>query len=131
MARAHGLGADPHDPRDNILAAVAYLRAMNDRYGYSGLFAAYNAGPGRYEAYLRGQRGLPGETRIYLAQVVDGAPATTVRGMDSGMEGSRSEDVAEGLFFALRPLSDPASGAENHTVNALFAIRVKPSATAE
>jgi hypothetical protein len=31
---AHGLGADPYDPRDNILAGTAYLRAMYDRYGY-------------------------------------------------------------------------------------------------
>src|SRR3546814_6466977 len=49
MRRAHDLGADPHDPRDNILAGTAYLRAMYDRYGYPNLFAAYNAGPGRYD----------------------------------------------------------------------------------
>ena len=28
-----GLGADPYDPRDNILAGAAYLRAMYDRFG--------------------------------------------------------------------------------------------------
>ncbi|GLS35130.1 hypothetical protein GCM10010869_07180 [Mesorhizobium tianshanense] len=41
------VGPDPHDPRDNILAGAAYLRAMQDRYGFPGLFAAYNAGPER------------------------------------------------------------------------------------
>lgn len=73
MARRHGLGADPHAPRDNILAGAAYLRAMYDRFGYPGLFAAYNAGPARYAAHLRTGKPLPDETRIYLARVT-GAP---------------------------------------------------------
>jgi soluble lytic murein transglycosylase-like protein len=75
MRAAHGLGADPHAPRDNILAGTAYLRMMYDRFGYPGLFAAYNAGPGRYAAYLASGRALPAETRAYLAQVSGSAPA--------------------------------------------------------
>lgn len=39
-----GLGADPHNAHDNILAGTFYLRPMYDRFGYPGLFAAYNAG---------------------------------------------------------------------------------------
>lgn len=62
----YGLGADPFDPRDNILAGAAYLREMHDRYGSPGFLAAYNAGPARYEAYLAG-RALPAETRAYVA----------------------------------------------------------------
>src|SRR3546814_3022380 len=50
-----GLGANPYDPRDNILAGAAYLREMHDRYGSPGFLAAYNAGPGRYEEYLAGR----------------------------------------------------------------------------
>ena len=69
MRMTHGLGADPDDPRDNILAGTAYLRLMYDRFGYPGLFAAYNAGPGAYAAYLAGQRRLPAETHAYVAQV--------------------------------------------------------------
>lgn len=61
------LGDDPYDPRDNIIAGTAYLRLMYDRFGYPGLFAAYNAGPGRYAAYLEGRARLPGETVTYLA----------------------------------------------------------------
>lgn len=63
----HGLGADPYDPRDNILAGAAFLREMHDRFGAPGFLAAYNAGPGRYEEYLATGRPLPEETRAYLA----------------------------------------------------------------
>lgn len=62
MREAYGLGPDPDDPRDNILAGAAYLRAMYDRFGYPGLFAAYNAGPARYAQHLASGRRLPHET---------------------------------------------------------------------
>jgi len=65
----HGLGRDPFDPRDNILAGAAYLRELHDRYGSPGFLAAYNAGPGRYEEHLAG-RPLPAETRAYVAALV-------------------------------------------------------------
>ena len=66
----HGLGRDPFEPRDNILAGTAYLRAMLDRYGtVGGMLAAYNAGPGRYDAYLSEGRPLPAETRAYVAML--------------------------------------------------------------
>ena len=63
----YGLGRDPFDPRDNILAGAAYLREMHDRYGSPGFLAAYNAGPQRYDEYLAGVRALPAETRAYVA----------------------------------------------------------------
>ncbi|WP_234051902.1 MULTISPECIES: lytic transglycosylase domain-containing protein [unclassified Xanthobacter] len=74
----HGLGRDPYDPRDNILAGTAYLRELHDRYGSPGFLAAYNAGPGRYEASLGG-RPLPAETRAYvalLAPIIDSSGGT-------------------------------------------------------
>ena len=74
----HGLGADPFDPRDNILAGAAYLRQLHDRYGsIRAVLAAYNAGPARYEASLAGKP-LPPETRTYiaaLASVIDNQSA--------------------------------------------------------
>ncbi|MHB8884385.1 MAG: lytic transglycosylase domain-containing protein [Methylovirgula sp.] len=70
MLRArHGLGANPYDPRDNILAGAAFLRELHDRYGSPGFLAAYNAGPGRYESYLTTGRPLPAETRAYVAAI--------------------------------------------------------------
>ena len=69
MRAKHGLGADPHEPRDNILAGTAYLRAMYDRFGYPGLFAAYNAGPARYSGHLAAGRRLPAETMAYVAAI--------------------------------------------------------------
>lgn len=69
MRAAHGLGADPYDPRDNVIAGTAYLRAMYDRFGYPGLFAAYNAGPARYANHLATGGRLPPETVTYVASV--------------------------------------------------------------
>lgn len=77
----HGLGTDPFDVRDNIMAGAAYLREMHDRYGSaSAMLAAYNAGPGRYEDYLLRGRPLPTETIAYLARL------GSVTGTDSVVE---------------------------------------------
>lgn len=68
LRQHHGLESDPFEPRDNILAGTAYLRAMLDRYGTVGaMLAAYNAGPGRYDEFLSTGRPLPAETRAYVA----------------------------------------------------------------
>lgn len=69
LTARHGLGGNAYDPRANIMAGAAYLRDMHDRYGSPGFLAAYNAGPGRYEQYLRGARGLPTETQNYVAKL--------------------------------------------------------------
>ena len=62
LRQEHSLGFDPFEARDNILAGTAYLRAMLDRYGtVGGMLAAYNAGPGRYDAYLSEGRPMPNE----------------------------------------------------------------------
>lgn len=74
----YGLGDDVWDPRDNILAGAGYLRELYDRYGSPGYLAAYNAGPLRYEDYLRKGRALPVETTAYVGRIVpriDGAAA--------------------------------------------------------
>lgn len=102
MRRAHGLGTDPHDPRNNILAGTAYLRAMYDRYGYPGLFAAYNVGPGRYDDHLEHGRPLSAETRAYLA---------TVARIDPGTLSAPAVPSGTRLFFTLRTAADVSSNA--------------------
>lgn len=69
LRQRYALGPDPFDPCDNILAGTAYLRQLLDRYGDPGFLAAYNAGPGRYEAYLRGVKPLPTETLAYVGKL--------------------------------------------------------------
>lgn len=79
------LGADPYEPRNNILAGAAYLREMHDRFGPDGFLAAYNAGPGRYDDYLKHGRPLPEETRNYVAVL---APAIGVPGVPYHSDGA-------------------------------------------
>jgi soluble lytic murein transglycosylase-like protein len=65
----YGLGLDPFDPRDNILAGSGYLKEMYDRFGMAGFLAAYHAGPARYEQHLATGQPLPPETIAYIASV--------------------------------------------------------------
>jgi soluble lytic murein transglycosylase-like protein len=65
----YGLGPNPRDPHDNILAGTAYLREMYDRYGAPGFLAAYNAGPIRMDHYLRDGLPLPEGTVRYVASI--------------------------------------------------------------
>ena len=105
----HRLGADPYDPHDNIIAGAAYIRELFDRYGSPGWIAAYNAGPGRYEASLSGSP-LPSETRAYLANVApaldgNGAARPTVVAVVDPLAWTRAP-----LFIGQpdrRPAADP------------------------
>lgn len=65
----YGLGPDPYHPWDNLMAGTAYVREMYELYGAPAFLAAYNAGPRRLEDYLWGGRGLPNETRNYVARI--------------------------------------------------------------
>jgi soluble lytic murein transglycosylase-like protein len=89
----YGLGTDPFDVHDNILAGAAYLRELHDRYGAPGFLAAYDAGPARYEAYLATGRPLPNETFAYVdrlaplvANVVVGSGVVLAAAMPSWLE---------------------------------------------
>lgn len=81
LRQEYGLGADPFDPHDNIIAGAAYLREMYDLYGTPGFLAAYNAGPGRYDDHLITGQPLPDETQTYLSRLrplIDGAPVAQI-----------------------------------------------------
>lgn len=68
ISKRDGLGSDPQNVHDNILAGTAYLRDLYNRFGYPRLFAAYNAGPG---ALIR-DRKLPAETQNYVKMAMAG-----------------------------------------------------------
>ena len=69
LSTENGLGADPFNPHDNILAGAAYISQMYATYGSPGFLAAYNAGPEALDSYLAGTSQLPAETVTYLADV--------------------------------------------------------------
>lgn len=133
----YGLGRNPFDLRDNILAGAAYLREMHDHYGSPGFLAAYNAGPGRYEDYRFRRRPLPDETIAYVAML---APAIGERPLNGGasiaVSPARSRNEAT-LFVAggkarsdvVRPTTDmlPRRTMSSNAVADLTAIT--PQAT--
>ena len=106
MRLALGLGRNPQDPRDNILAGTAYLRLMYDRFGYPGLFAAYNAGPARYAGFLTSAQLLPAETRTYVAAVATAKPQRTATASLSAS------------LFAMKANARPAAQAPSAQVSA-------------
>jgi soluble lytic murein transglycosylase-like protein len=70
---ARELHADPRDPKQNVEAGTAYLRALvvkyeNDDDGVAKAVAAYNAGPAAVDRY----NGIPPyrETRDYVIRVL-------------------------------------------------------------
>jgi len=125
MREANALGTDPDNPRDNILAGTAYLRMMYDRFGYPGLFGAYNAGPGRYAAHKRTGAVLPLETRDYMAKTTGTASEPVIVALP--------DNVVQAIYvpppptvFAVRgddgeEPSDPSGGLGEKTL--IFAIR--------
>lgn len=131
-----GLGADPFDPRDNIIAGASYLRELYDSYGAPGFLAAYNAGRGRYEDWRDRGRPLPAETRAYVAKIVpmlQPGSATTVvasaspvqpvhqfwtQGQLFAVRADAPADASGSFAAAAPPTSIPASSAP---LNGLFA----------
>jgi len=122
LRKQFGLGSDPHTPRDNILAGTAYLQQMYRRYGYPAMFAAYNAGPGRYEDFLHRRRPLPAETIAYIAGIAPGAEMrfgvekVTAKSVQSGRTATSIAAKTDSIFFA------PSAA------KALFVTRTAPSA---
>ena len=113
LTSKHRLGSDPYDVRANIHAGAAYLRAMWDRYRDVRLMlAAYNAGPGRADAFAAGRRGLPAETIAYVAAIAPelggGARVSRAAAMSAPASGWRDAE----LFVArIDPVSVSADAA--------------------
>ncbi|MEP6841805.1 MAG: lytic transglycosylase domain-containing protein [Bradyrhizobium sp.] len=69
LSARYGLGLNPFDPRDNIMAGAAYLKEMHDRFGSAGFLAAYHSGPARYDQHRTTGQPLPPATMAYVAAV--------------------------------------------------------------
>ncbi len=118
----HGLGPDPFAPRDNILAGTAYLREMYDRYGsVDAMLAAYNAGPGRYDAFQATGRPLPTATITYVAKVLSllGRKSTLRRAQRGAFSASDWREAS--LFIEGR--KDHRGSADAGPENGIFAPR--------
>jgi soluble lytic murein transglycosylase-like protein len=137
MRRAHDLGPDPYVPRDNIFAGAAYLKTMHERFGWPGLLAAYNAGPARYEDYLRTGRALPGETMSYLAALDSGSNEATIAPQTpASTTNSRASSVTEfvagrSIFFIqngvrIAPESSPRAASIDRRAAPLFVPLLGP-----
>jgi D-alanyl-D-alanine carboxypeptidase len=105
----YGLGDDPYEPHDNIMAGTAYIREMYDRYGAPGFLAAYNAGPNRLDSYLSDGTPLPEETVGYVSAI------TPNLGDGTGFSGplgvfAAGASVAPPLAEPVRPPVTLASG---------------------
>jgi hypothetical protein len=82
LRERYGLGPDPYQPRDNILAGTAYLHELYQRFGSPAFLAAYSGGPQRLTDYLTAGRPLTDITVAYVASVGPriGAGSTVVPG---------------------------------------------------
>jgi hypothetical protein len=108
----YGLGIDPYDPHDNILAGAAYIRQLHDRYGAPGFLAAYNAGPRRYENHLATGRPLPDETQAYITTL-----APMIGGEQIGRKivaVSKSLTLARSRLFVVRTTSSTIDDRPSH-----------------
>ncbi len=89
---ARELHADPHDPRQNVEAGTAYLRALvvkyeNQENGVARAVAAYNAGPAAVDRY----NGIPPypETRNYVYRVLTEYQKSVAEGKADGQGNAR------------------------------------------
>ena len=92
------------------MAGTAYLRLMYDRFGYPGLFAAYNARPVRYARHLATGERLPAETVAYMAAVTgDAAPVALGRDVPRIRHAGEAPPLRS--VFALAPrFQQPVAG---------------------
>jgi soluble lytic murein transglycosylase-like protein len=100
LSARYGLGLDPFDARDNILAGSAYLKEMHDRFGSAGFLAAYHAGPWRYEQLLLTGKPLPSETTGYVAAVTP--LLDNEQGEHAAVDGRRALPWREAPLFVER-----------------------------
>ena len=84
---------NPYDPDQNVGGGMKYLRQLLDKYdgNMQSALAAYNMGPGAFDLFLKGKRGMPTETINYVKSITGtgfrGAYANEPADM-TGMQGA-------------------------------------------
>jgi hypothetical protein len=117
LRRRYGFGPNPYDPHDNIFAGTAYLHEMHKRYGYPFLFAAYHAGPRRFDNFINHGRALPPATLGYA----NGLVSKGVAALRSAATGRNSRWRAVTIVPAndfLPPISSASNAQRMFTVGA-------------
>ncbi len=107
LRRRYGFGADPYAVRDNIFAGAAYLRGLYERYGYPYLFAAYNAGPHRFDEFLLRGKPLPKATTAYVNAIVP--ESSTLFGAGSRVLTAAVPHVGNTLFVKRTTMTEVLS----------------------
>lgn len=91
-ARDPGFGITParnDSPEEYNRVGREYALALRKQFGDEGGAAAYNMGPGAYQAYMAGKRDMPTETRNYIA------------GLGGATIPERNMNVPQGRFGSL------------------------------
>ncbi|MGA7540695.1 MAG: lytic transglycosylase domain-containing protein [Steroidobacteraceae bacterium] len=118
------LGDDPFDAHDNIIAGAAYLHDLYRRYGEDGFLAAYQAGPERYEEFLRDGRPLPRATIEYIARVQgviqQGDPRSFTAPLSIG-------PAASSIFVILTTKRSSAGAAPNQQFDTRLFVPLSPN----
>jgi len=120
LRQRYGLGDDPFDPHDNIMAGTAYIREMYDVYGSPGFLAAYNAGPGRLDDYLTRNRPLPDETRHYVARIGPNIAGVYPLRPSQSTQYAMTQlpiDIPPGPRYPRRPAQAPVALAESRPIH--------------
>lgn len=147
MRTTYGLGSDPFNARDNIMAGTAYLRWLQGRYGYPAMFAAYNAGPGRLEDHLMRGEPLPAETIAYVTRVSggsdsiglaklkqvqltkpDGSPVTVDPNIVDSVRAALPDEFAPGVHAVLK-MGKRMQGVRENIATVQAMLRRKSSST--
>jgi hypothetical protein len=115
-----GLGHDPYQPRENILAGTAYLHDLIRELGLLNAVAAYFAGQNAILGERNDNSRLSGATLRYVRDVLE----LLVSG--DAQRGSEREDkarLAPRVFAIRRPSDEHGERLERRSASALFAIR--------
>lgn len=102
---------DPNDVTQSVYGGAKYLSQMLDKYHDPQLaVAAYNAGPGRVDAYLAGQATLPAETAAYVPSVTKRYQAIVGPQVDAQATSALDQKMAS-LRQGAAPQASPAGAA--------------------